>query len=103
MVLEDLRDGEDGFDGEADVAEEGDVEGRAGDEGEEDVDDEEGGGEVGEEDEVSAPDLSVSSEMLRSVPERVGWDRHTVWWCSIARIRKVSFPPSANPTTCPCC
>jgi len=49
VVLEDLGKREDGFDGETGVAEQGDVEGRAGDEGKEDVDREERGGHVAEE------------------------------------------------------
>ncbi len=100
MVLDDLRDWEDGFDGEAGVAKEGDVEGRAGDKGEEDVNDEEGGGEVGEEDEVSAPGLLVS-ETRKSRSHLLG--AHTVWLCSIARSRMVSSLPSKSPTVCPCC
>ena len=49
MVGEDLGKGKGGFNGEAGVAEEGDVEGGTGDWGQEDVDCEEGYGEVGEE------------------------------------------------------
>jgi len=52
MVLEDLWDGENCFDGEADVADCCYVGGRAGDEGKEYVDEEEGRGEVGEREEI---------------------------------------------------
>ena len=46
MVLENLWDGEDSFDGEANITEEGDVERCLGEEREKDVDEEEGSGKV---------------------------------------------------------
>jgi hypothetical protein len=52
VILEDLRDREDGFDGKAHIAQKGDVEGSPRQEGQEDVDEEEGAGEVSKEDEV---------------------------------------------------
>lgn len=49
VVLEDLWERQDGFDGETGVAEEGDVGPRAGDEGEQELDGKQGGGHVREE------------------------------------------------------
>ena len=54
MVLQDLGDREDSFDGEPGVAEEGDVEGGGGKGGKDHLNEEEEAGEIGEEEVVAA-------------------------------------------------
>lgn len=68
MVLRDLRQRQDGFDGQTSVAEQRDVAWRRRDEGQQDMDDEEAGGEVGKE-------LVITAQSTISSALFLAWER----------------------------
>lgn len=79
MVLRDLRQRQDGFDGQTGVAEQRDVAWRRRDEGQQDMDDEEAGGEVGKE-LVVAAQSTISSALF------LAWEKEKEWnWCTNGR------------------
>jgi hypothetical protein len=96
VVLRDLRQRQDGFDGQTGVAEQRDVAWRRRDEGQQDMDDEEAGGEVGKELVVAAQSTISSALFLAWEKERNGIGVRTVARWAIARSHTAADPAGAT-------